>query len=113
MKAKWIAERTFLRRKSSQSVYNQHFAYGTIVQLCVARNCRRKSAQQYRGVAKIRSRRARKGFQLKFNPDSHWNGALYRTLNVLQYTDGRPILNINRDDAAGFRLDTMVTHRLN
>ena len=27
-------------------------------------------------------------------------------------TDGRKILNHNRDDAAGFCLDTMVTHRL-
>ena len=26
--------------------------------------------------------------------------------------DGRHILNINRDDASGFRLDTMATHRL-
>ena len=38
---------------------------------------------------------------------------MYRTLNVLQYTDGLPIININRDDASGFRLDTMSTHRLN
>ena len=30
---------------------------------------------------------------------------------MLQYTDGRSIININRDDAAGFRLDTMATHR--
>lgn len=26
--------------------------------------------------------------------------------------EGIGILNINRDDAAGFRLDTMTTHRL-
>ena len=94
------------------SVYKRNFSYGTVVQLCIARNRRRKSAQRYKGVAKITSRRARKGFQLKFNPDSHWSGALYRTLNVLQYTDGRSIVNINRDDASGFRLDTMTTHRL-
>ena len=100
-------------RQHLMSVYNRHFSYGTIVQLCVARNKRRKSAQRYKGVAKITSRRARKGFQIKFNPDSHWSGALYRTLNVLQYTDGRSIININRDDASGFRLDTMTTHRLN
>jgi len=61
-----------------------------------------KSAQRYKGVAKITSRRARKGFQLRFNPDSHWSSAMYRTLNVLQYTDGLPIININRDDASGF-----------
>lgn len=57
-------------------------------------------------------RRARKGFQLKYNPDSHWSNALCKGLNLLQYTDGKHILNINRDDAAGFQLDTMATHRL-
>ena len=100
-------------RQHLMSVYKRHFSYGTIVQLCVARNRRRKSAQRYKGVAKITSRRARKGFQLRFNPDSHWSSAMYRTLNVLQYIDGLPIININRDDASGFRLDTMTTHRLN
>lgn len=99
-------------RQHLVSVFKTHFSYGTVVQLCVARNLRRKSAQRYRGVAKITSRRARKGFQLRFNPDVHWSSAMYRTLNVLQYSDGHDIININRDDAAGFRLDTMATHRL-
>ena len=31
-------------------------------------------------------------------------------MNILQYIDGTQILNINRDDQAGFRLDTMTTH---
>ena len=93
-------------------VYHRKFSYGTVVQLCVARNWRRKSASRYKGVARVTCRRARKGFQLKFNPDSLWSNALYRGLNMLQYTDGRHILLINRDDAAGFRLDTMATHRL-
>jgi hypothetical protein len=99
-------------RRHLISVFKRNFSYGTVVQLCVARNLRRRSAQRYRGVAKITSRRARRGFQLKYNPDSHWSAAMYRTLNVLQYTDGVNIININRDDAAGFRLDTMATHRL-
>ena len=34
-------------------------------------------------------------------------------MSEIQYKDGRSILNVNRDDAAGFRLDTMSTHRLN
>ena len=46
---------------------------------------------------------------MKFNPDSHWIGALYKGLNSLQYVDGRDLLNINRDDATGFRLDTLTT----
>ena len=95
-----------------QDLYKRKFSYGTVVQLCIARNCRRRSAQRYRGVARVTSRRARKGFQLKYNPDSHWSSCVYRSLNHLQYTDGLNIVNINRDDAAGFRLDTMTTHRL-
>ena len=78
-------------RQHLMSIYKRHFSYGSVVQLCIARNCRRRSAQRYKGVAKITSRRARKGFQLKFNPDSHWSAALYRILNVLEYTDGRSI----------------------
>lgn len=92
--------------------YGHKFSHGTVVQLCVAQNCRRRSAACYKGVAKVTSRRARKGFMMKFNPDTHWSAALYRGLNHLQYHDGRNILNLNRDDAAGFRLDTMATNRL-
>ena len=98
-------------REHLQSMYHRHFSYGSVVQLCVARNKRRRSSLRYKGVAHITCRRARKGFQLKYNPDSHWSNALYRGLNRLQYTDGRHIMNVNRDDAAGFRLDTMTTHR--
>ena len=99
-------------RQHLHDVYNRKFAYGTIVQLCVARNRRRKSALRYKGLAQVTSRRARKGFQLKYNPDSHWSNALYKGLNLIQYTDGKRIMNLNRDDAAGFRLDTLATHRL-
>lgn len=55
---------------------------------------------------------SQKGFQLKYNPDAHWSAALYIGLDILQHTDGRNIININRDDATGFRLDIMSTHRL-
>ncbi len=99
-------------RQHLTNVYKRHFSYGSVVQLCIARNRRRKSAKRYKGVAKVTSRRARKGFMLKYNPDAHWSAAFYRNLNHVQYTDGRHILNVNRDDAAGFRLDTMATHRL-
>lgn len=93
-----------------QQKYQCKFSYGTIVQLCVARNKRRRSAKNYKGVAKVTTRRARKGFELKFNPDKHWSSALYRNLNFIQYADGTDIMNINRDDASGFRLDTLATH---
>ncbi len=93
-----------------EEVYNHHFSYGTVVQLCVARNRHRLSAKGYKGLAQVTSRRARKGFQLKLNPDTHWSAALYRNLNVLQYTDATDILTMNRDDQAGFRLDTLSTH---
>ena len=97
-------------RKHLQEVYGRKFSYGTVVQLCIIRNKRRSSAKNYKGVAKVTTRRARKGFTLKYNPDSHGSAALYKGLSWLQYTDGTDILNINRDDASGFRLDTMVTH---
>ena len=54
-----------------QQVYQRKFPFGTVVQLCVARNKRRLSAARYKGVAKVSSRRAHKGFMLKFNPDAH------------------------------------------
>lgn len=85
-------------------------SYGTVVQLCVARNKHSLSSKRYHGLAQVTSRRARKGFQLRYNPDSHWSAAFYRNLNMLQYTDGSDILNINRDDQAGFRLDSLATH---
>ena len=99
-------------RKHLQEVYEHKFSYGTVVQLCVARNKRHRSAIRYRGVAQVTSRRARKGFCLRYNPDSHWSAAFYRNLNYLQFMDGRAVLIINRDDAAGFRMDTLSTHRL-
>ena len=54
------------------------------VQLCVARNKRRLSSKRYQGAAQVTSRRARKGFQLKYTPDTHWSAALYRGLSHVQ-----------------------------
>ena len=99
-------------RQHLETTYKRKFSYGTVVQLCVARNKCRKSAMRYKEVAKVTCRKARKGFALKLNPDTHWSSALYRGLNYVQYADGTNIMNVNRDDAAGFRLDTMSTHRL-
>ena len=96
-------------RQHLQNEYHRKFSYGTVIQLCVPRNKRRLSSKRYKSVAKVTSRRARKGFNLKFNPDEHWSGAFYKGLNKLQYTDGLNMVNINRDDATGFRLDTLTT----
>ena len=93
-----------------QEKYKCKFSYGTTVQLCVARNKRRRSASNYGGVAKVTCRRARKGFELRYNPDKHWSCALYKGLNYIEYTDGTEICNVNRDDASGYRLDTLTTH---
>ena len=71
---------------------------------------RHTSAERYKGVAKVTIRRARKGFQLKYNPDFHWSNALYSLLNSLQLKDGSNITIINRDDSSGFHLDTLTTH---
>ena len=93
-----------------EATYGRHFSYGTVIQLCVARNRHRASSKWYRGLAQVTSRRACKGFTLRFNPDAHWSAAFYRSLNILQYTDGRDICNVNRDAATGYRLDSLTTH---
>ena len=54
---------------------------------------------------------ARKGFSLKYNPDSHWSAALYGGLDYIHYKDGTRIMNVGRDDQAGFRLDTLSKNR--
>lgn len=94
-----------------QTKYGTKLSYGTVVQLSVVRNKRRLSAKRYRGVARITCRRARKGFAIKMNPDAHWNTAMYRSLDYLQLKNGTEQLVLNRDDAAGFRLDTTFTHK--
>ena len=65
---------------------------------------------RYRGVANIKYQRPKKGFNLKFNPDTKWSRSLNKSLNKLQ-TDGKHILLLNRDDQAGFRLDSTFTHQ--
>ena len=97
-------------RRYLEEKYNKNFSYGTVVQLCVARNKRRRSAKNYRRATHVTTRRARKGFSLKYNPVVHWSASFYKGLNWLQYSDGTDILNINRDDASGFRLDTLTTN---
>ena len=91
-------------------VYSRKFGYGTVVELCVARNKQRKSSTCYRGLARVTCRRARKGFSSRYNPEQHWSAAFSRGLDALQLKDGTDILTINRDDQAGFRLDTLATH---
>ena len=81
-----------------------------MVQLCVARNKRCLSASRYKGLAKVTCRRARKGFTIRYKPDKYWLSALYRALDALQLKDGTDIISINRDDQAGFWLDTLATH---
>ena len=99
---------TFSRTKEHlERVYQRKFGYGTVVQLCVARNM---SASRYKGLAKVTCSQARKGFTIRYNPDKHWSSALFRALDALQLKDGTDIININRDDQAGFWLDTLATH---
>ena len=61
------------------------------------------------GVAKVTTHRARKGFTLKYNPDTHWSATFYKGLNSIQLKDGRDLCLVNRDDAMGFHLDTLTT----
>ena len=41
----------------------------------------------------------------------HWSSSFYAALDKIQYKNGRNIVNIGRDDQAGFLLDTMATHK--
>ena len=75
-------------QKHIESIYKCHISYGSIVQLCVARNTRHRSTERYKGVAKVSTWRARKGFLLKYNPDFHWSNALYSLLNTVRLKDG-------------------------
>ena len=81
------------------------------MQLCIVRNKRKILAKQYKGIAKVTYCRSRKGFNVKYNPDPHWNCAFYKELDVLQLTDGRNKVLNNRGDQVGFRLDTTYTHK--
>ena len=96
-------------KKYLESALGRNIAYGTVVELCIPRNKRRRSAKRYRSLAQVTTRRAREGFNLRFNPDKHWSAAWYKGLNHLHYEDGLEVFNLNRDDAAGFRLDTLTT----
>ena len=58
----------------------------------------------------MRYQRARKCFSLKYNPEFKWSRSLYKLLNQLQ-SDGKHILLLNRDDQAGFKLDSTYTHK--
>lgn len=42
-----------------QAKYKSSFSYGSVVQLCVARNKHRNSAARYKGLAPVVQRRAR------------------------------------------------------
>ena len=74
-------------------VYNRHFSYGSVAQLCVARNKRRISSKRYHGVAKVTTR------WVKYNPDAHWSAAFHKGLNEIKLVDGRDMCFMNRDDA--------------
>ncbi|XP_072163624.1 uncharacterized protein [Diadema setosum] len=94
-----------------QDYYGTKFSYGSVVQLCVTHNKRRISSKRYKGVAQITSRRARKGWNVRLNPDHHYSNAFYKDLDHLQLKDGTNKFILNRDDAAGYRLDTTYTHK--
>ena len=91
--------------------YCTKIAYGTIVQLCLPHNKRRLSACRYWGIAGLKSRQARKGFNVRLDIDAHWSCAVYKCLDYIQRKNGEDKLTLNRDDAAGFRLDTTYTHK--
>ena len=82
-------------RKHLEMTYGRSFSFGTVVQLCIPRNRRRKSASRYKSAAQVISRRSRKGFEIKYNPDTHWSSGLYRGLNYIQTKDSTDIILMN------------------
>lgn len=109
---KKVKRLTFKRLQQKLSDhYGRQFSYGTVVHMCVARNKKILSSKRYKGLAKIRYQRARKGFSLRFNPDTKWSRSMYKNLDKLQCHDGTNCVLLNHDDQAGFRLDTTFTHK--
>ena len=103
---------TYRRIKAHlEEKYGTKFAYGTVVQLCSVHNKRKLSRKRYWGAAQIVSRRARKGFNVKLNVDAKWSSSMYKILDYVQLRHGLDKVVINRDDAAGFRLDSTFTHK--
>ena len=92
-----------------EDYYKETISKGTVVQLCAVKNKRILSSKRYKVVANITFRKARKGFNLKKNPDDHYSRSLYRNLDVIQQRTDHFLLG--RDDQAGFRLDTTYTHK--
>ena len=78
--------------------------------MCVVCNRRKLSAKRYKGEAKVTCRRARKGLNVKFNPDAHYSSAMHKILDKVQLIDGSDTIVLNRDDQTGFRPDTTYTH---
>lgn len=91
------------------SHYGEKFSCGTVLHLCVHHKKRKISSRRCKGVANIKYQQARKGFNLKFKPDAKWSCSPYKCLDKLQI-DGKQMLLLNRDDQAGFRLDSTFTH---
>ena len=71
-----------------------------------------KGGYQHEGTGVLQGlSRARKGFNVRLNIDAHWSCAFYKYLDYIQLKDGEDKVILNRDDAAGFRLDTTYTHK--
>ena len=58
------------------------------------------------------AQKSKERFHSEVNPDEHWSAAFYAALNDQHFRDGENVLNLGRDDQAGFCLDTMTTHKL-
>ena len=99
-----------LLQKMLSDHYGTSISYGTVIELCLPQRKGTFASRRYKSVVNIRYQRARKAFSLKFNPDAKWSRSFYKALGQLQ-CDGNHILLLNRDDQAGFRLDSTYTHK--
>ena len=88
---------------SFRKTCRRNFAYGTVVQMYLARNRRQRSAQYTRLWHRSQQEELERG--LNIVPILIVTAALYRGHDAIQYKNSEDKLILNRDD-----LDSMVTH---
>ena len=98
--------------KESKIIFKRSMdARSAMVLWCSCVSYAARGASVLGGTAKITCRKSRKGFAVNLNPDAHWSSAFHKGLDFIQLKDGQNKVLLNRDDQAGFRLDTTFTHR--
>ena len=97
---KQLAERSVLKRhvpKKALKLLKRFPELGKDIENFVRDNRIGADAWRRTGVATEVCRRARKGFNVRLNVDSHWSVAFYKGLDRIQLEDARDKTIVNRD----------------